>query len=219
MQQLGLERPVLLGHSHGGAVSLRLAVERPELLSALILLAPAHPWSGHECAIIAFYLSGFGRWFARLMPSVPEPLHWLAFKSMSGPKGMRDRSVLKYYRDSGKVPETVEHTLRLLTTWQADMDELRSVLDLQPIGLPVLVLWGDHDRVVPEKTAPALEQHLSQFEHITLPGIGHLPNEEAAILCGSHICRWLATVKPGDERKALVANRRADFGEPQHPSR
>ena len=194
MAAVGLDRPVLLGHSHGGAVSLQLAIERPESVRALVLLAPAHPWSGHERAIVAFYLSTIGRWFARLMPSVPEPLHWWAFKTMSGPKGKRDRAVLKYYRESGKVPGTVDHTLRLLSTWSADMDRLRDDLSVSAIHLPTLVLWGDHDRVVPERTSPGLEQHLLNFRHITLGGIGHLPNEEAAELCGLYIREWLAAL-------------------------
>ena len=191
MEQVGLERPVLLGHSHGGACALRLAASRPDALRAVILMAPAHPWSGYERAIVAFYLSGFGRRIARLMPYVPEPLHWWAFKSMSGPQGKRDRAVLKYYRASGKVPGTVVHTLRLLETWQADMDSLREDLTAEPIRLPTLLLWGDHDRVVPERTAAALKRHLTRWEHVTLPGIGHLPNEEAAESCGRLIRTWL----------------------------
>ncbi len=194
MAQVGLDRPVLLGHSHGGAVSLRFAVMEPELLQAMVLLAPAHPWSGHERAIIAFYLSPLGRRFAKLMPYVPAWLHWQAFKAMSGPEGKRDRSVLEFYRQSGKVPDTVTHTLRLLSTWHADMEELRGGLDAKAIELPVLMLWGSHDRVVPESTAAALEQRLLRCEHVTLPGIGHLPNEEAAELCGREICRWLEGV-------------------------
>ncbi|KPP87759.1 MAG: putative hydrolases or acyltransferases (alpha/beta hydrolase superfamily) [Rhodobacteraceae bacterium HLUCCO07] len=44
-QQLGAERPIVLGHSYGGAVALAWAVRRPETLSALVLLsAPSQPW-------------------------------------------------------------------------------------------------------------------------------------------------------------------------------
>ncbi len=195
-EQAGLHRPVLLGHSHGGACALRLAVSRPELLRALILLAPAHPWSGHERAIVAFYLSGVGRRVARLMPYVPAWLHWQAFKGMSGPNGKRDRSVLELYRQSGKVPGTVDHTLRLLSSWEADMAALQRDLTQNPIELPVLLLWGDHDRIVPEHTAAQLEEHFTNFHHVTLPGIGHLPNEEAAAFCGQHIRSWLSLLGP-----------------------
>ena len=195
MKEVGLDRPVLLGHSHGGACALRLAASEPGLIYAMILMAPAHPWSGHERAIIAFYRSGIGRRFAQLVPYLPEPLHWWAFKSMSGPKGKRDRSILKHYRESGRVPGTANHTLRLLDTWHADMDALRLDLEAHPIALPTLVLWGDHDRVVPERTSAGLEEHLTSVRHITLPGIGHLPNEEAAELCGEHISQWLAGLR------------------------
>ncbi len=44
-RKLGAERPIVLGHSYGGAVALAWAVHRPEALSALVLLsAPSQPW-------------------------------------------------------------------------------------------------------------------------------------------------------------------------------
>ncbi|MDR9395104.1 MAG: alpha/beta hydrolase [Roseovarius sp.] len=44
-RQLGAARPVVLGHSYGGAVALAWAVHHPDALSALVPLAAAsHPW-------------------------------------------------------------------------------------------------------------------------------------------------------------------------------
>ncbi|MET0308351.1 MAG: alpha/beta hydrolase [Sphingomonas sp.] len=40
IEQLGLEKPLLVGHSMGGAVSLALALDRPELVRGLALVAP-----------------------------------------------------------------------------------------------------------------------------------------------------------------------------------
>lgn len=40
LDQLGVDRPLLVGHSLGGAVSLAMAVERPEAPRALALIAP-----------------------------------------------------------------------------------------------------------------------------------------------------------------------------------
>lgn len=40
IEQLGLEKPLLVGHSMGGAVSLALALAHPELLRGLALIAP-----------------------------------------------------------------------------------------------------------------------------------------------------------------------------------
>ena len=50
LDALGVERPVLVGHSLGGAVSLAMALERPEGVGALALIAPlTHP-QGDEIA-------------------------------------------------------------------------------------------------------------------------------------------------------------------------
>lgn len=40
IEQLGLEKPLLVGHSMGGAVSLALGLDRPELVRGLALIAP-----------------------------------------------------------------------------------------------------------------------------------------------------------------------------------
>lgn len=40
IEQLGLDRPLLVGHSMGGAVSLALGLDRPELVRGLALIAP-----------------------------------------------------------------------------------------------------------------------------------------------------------------------------------
>jgi len=40
-KKLSLERPIIVGHSWGGAVALAMALERQEELAGLVLLAPA----------------------------------------------------------------------------------------------------------------------------------------------------------------------------------
>ena len=43
--QLGAEKPIVLGHSYGGAVALAWAVNHPDTLSGLVALSAAsHPW-------------------------------------------------------------------------------------------------------------------------------------------------------------------------------
>ncbi len=45
IEALGLRRPVLVGHSFGGAVALRLALDRPDLVGGLALVSPlTHPY-------------------------------------------------------------------------------------------------------------------------------------------------------------------------------
>src|SRR3954454_15515188 len=54
-ERMGIERATVVGHSLGGAISLHLTLERPELVDRLGLVAPAGlgnaaPWWGHPLA-------------------------------------------------------------------------------------------------------------------------------------------------------------------------
>jgi pimeloyl-ACP methyl ester carboxylesterase len=47
IEQLGLKKPIVVAHSWGGAVALRLALDRPDLVGGLVLIAPvAYEWPG-----------------------------------------------------------------------------------------------------------------------------------------------------------------------------
>ena len=47
LARIGIERPLLVGHSYGGSVALAWAVDAPETVSGLVLLAtPSQVWDG-----------------------------------------------------------------------------------------------------------------------------------------------------------------------------
>jgi len=189
---LGLHKPVLLGHSHGGAVVLRLGASHPDLVSALVLLCPAHPFSNHEDLLVRFYLSSVGRVFARCLPLLPRQALMFAFKRMPGSRASFGYDELGPYLHTLRTPDTVPHLLRLLGSWHSDMSQLGRELVDQPLSVPTLLLWGDRDIIVPLSTASGLTQHLANAKLLPLLGVGHLPNEEAPAECARAITEWLA---------------------------
>lgn len=63
--QLGLGRPLVVGHSLGGAVALQLALEHPERVAGLALIAPlTHPTDGIPAAFRALTISP--RWLRQV---------------------------------------------------------------------------------------------------------------------------------------------------------
>jgi pimeloyl-ACP methyl ester carboxylesterase len=154
LDALDLDRPCLLGHSHGAAVALRLARTCPERLRSLVLLGPAHPYFQESDPIIRFYLSLPGRLFAHSMPWYPRWVQMMGLRRMAGPQSWDTSSRLKPYRDNLRTPGTISHLLRLLRTWHADMAELRRLL-CEPVTLATLILWGEADRAVPVRAAGA----------------------------------------------------------------
>lgn len=187
---LNLEKPIVLGHSHGGAVAMSLAAHRRDGLRSLVLLAPAHPYFDEGDPLIRFYLSLPGRLFAYAMPWFPEWMQMVGLRRMAGPQSRDTVERLRPYRDNLQTPGTVLHLLRLLRTWHKDMSGLRRALR-RHLSTPSLILWGDCDRAVPLHSAAKLRAHLLHSELITLPGIGHRAAEESPQLVAESIHMWI----------------------------
>ncbi len=195
LAELHLHRPIVLGHSHGGAVAMSLAANHRQSVGSLVLISPAHPYFREGDPLIRFYLSQPGQMFAHLMPWLPEWLQMIGLRRMAGPQSWDTPERLKPYRDNLRTPGTILHLLRLLQTWHNDMAGLRRALR-RHLETPSLVLWGDCDRAVPVHSAPELRRHLQHSDLITLPGVGHRPAEEAPELVANFIRTWLEREVP-----------------------
>jgi pimeloyl-ACP methyl ester carboxylesterase len=190
LAELDLHRPIVLGHSHGGAVAMSLAANHRHSVSSLVLISPAHPYFREADPLIRFYLSKPGQLFAHCMPWMPEWLQMIGLRRMAGPQSWDTPERLKPYRDNLRTPGTILHLLRLLQSWHNDMAGLRRALR-HHLDTPTLVLWGECDRAVPLHSAPELRRHLQHSDLITLPGVGHRPAEEAPKLVANFIREWL----------------------------
>ena len=188
---LGLERPVLLGHSHGGAIALRVAASGTLPLSGIVLISTAHPFSRHEDRLVRFYLTWLGRRFARLLPHLPARVLLFGFRRMPGARGSISAEDYAPYLHTIRVPGTIPHVLRMLESWAADMERLGKDLRAQPLAMPALVIWGTRDIVVPVSTATGLMQVLPAGKLVALEGIGHLPIEEAPVACAAAVSGWM----------------------------
>jgi pimeloyl-ACP methyl ester carboxylesterase len=51
---------------------------------------------------------------------------------------------------------------------------------LETINAPTLLLWGDQDAMIPVANAQDYLRAMRDARLVTLPGVGHLPHEEAA---------------------------------------
>jgi len=194
MESVGLVRPVVIGHSHGGVLALRLAATERELLRGLVLLCPAHPFGGYRSHVVNFYLRQPGRFLALSIPLAPS---WMILRAYNEAAGSKRRIKMRHLRPHLRVlrnRNTLRRVLQMLATWDADMDELREALVTRAIEEPVLLIWGEEDPVVPIASATELQENLADSEMVTLPGMGHLLVEEAPEECAGLIREWLARV-------------------------
>jgi len=190
LKVMRIEKPVVLGHSHGGAVALSVAARYRDAVRSLVLLAPAHPYFEEANPLIRFYLSLPGRLFAYTMPWFPEWLQMVGLRRMAGPQSWDSPERLKPYRENLQTPGTMSHLLRLLKTWHKDMLGLRKALR-KHLHTPTMVVWGDSDRAVPVHSEGELRRHLLNSELMVMPGVGHRPAEERPSEVAGFVQEWL----------------------------
>jgi pimeloyl-ACP methyl ester carboxylesterase len=176
VQALGLERPVLVGHSYGGAVALAYALLYPNDTRGLAVLAPvAFPEIRLEQVLFgprAIPLFGellqFG--FGRAMDDAVLPVLW---EAMFKPQPMPERFRIEFPFALAGRPEGV----------QANGEDANAVLTSMVLEaasygqcrVRVKVLAGTDDLVVsPSRHARPLAAALPKADLRMLPGLGHM---------------------------------------------
>ena len=179
-EQAGGGPVVLGGNSLGGALSLR-AAERPEpKLAGIVPVAPAGLDMPRWFTLIE--RDPIVRWILAapvplpeqvLRTAVGEAYRQLAF---ANPRKAQ-REVVKAFTDHHRSRANVH---RILDNGRRLLPELDDAFRLDRIRCPVLLIWGDRDRMVTHRGAEVVTRALPDTAYELLPGIGHCPQIEAA---------------------------------------
>ena len=128
MDALGIDQAEIIGHSHGGAVALMLAVRHPERVRSLMLFAPANPFSDLGDPLIRLYSSAPGRLLARIVPYLPRRVQLFALGRMYGDPARIVDGSLDGYIDGMRVPGTMQHVIAIVRGWFTEMATLKAAL-------------------------------------------------------------------------------------------
>lgn len=156
LDALGIARAHLVGHSFGGAVSAAVAKAAPDRVASLTLLAPA----GYGAAADAEYLRGFAASSSR---RELKPLLGRLFADESLVTRQLVDDLLKYKRLDGvdKALATVLNTLL-----DGDKQAIDTPALLAGVAVPVTVVWGTSDRILPKPDSGVEEVPAGHMLHM-----------------------------------------------------
>jgi pimeloyl-ACP methyl ester carboxylesterase len=162
LDRLGIAEAVVVGSSLGGRQAVALAAHAPARIRGLVLLAP--PSAG---------IAGGGGWLAPALRRLdPGPLLWLGLGSAYADPALATPEVRARYRDLLLAPGVRDAILERGRRGTP----APSAPDAPP---PTLLVWGSEDRIVPPSVSAAWGRLLPDARLVVLPGVGHLPMEEA----------------------------------------
>jgi pimeloyl-ACP methyl ester carboxylesterase len=194
MDSVGVESCDLLGTSHGGAVSMMAAAWAPERFRSLVLVAPVNPWSRRGAWTAAFLSSRpVAPVFLGMVPYLDFTHAYLLRRLYGDPRRIRP-GTLEGYDAPFAIPGLFEYSLRILRTWDRDLQELQSLLP-RIAHIPTLLLWGSVDPAVTPSSAVPLTQQFKNCSVQFLDGVGHLPYEEVPDEFNRVVAEFLAKVQ------------------------
>ncbi|MCW2984292.1 MAG: alpha/beta hydrolase [Conexibacter sp.] len=169
---------VLCGNSLGGAIALR-AGEEPDLpLAAIVPVAPAGLDMPRWFGLIE------RNPFVRALLAAPVPLPELLVRTVVGeayralafaaPRAVAAEVIASF---------TAHHSTRdavagVLANGRRLLPELHDCFALADVRVPVLLVWGDRDRMVTHQGARRILDALPNTTYVLLDGVGHCPQVE-----------------------------------------
>ncbi len=197
----------LVGNSLGGAIAVKVAVARPDLVRTLTLISPALPFldprrsaQGRLLPLLA--VPRADRIATRRLALIaPEELTQQVLAACFG-----DPSCIKPQR----LAEAIEEArLRYAVPWYADayVRTLRGLVGAflraylpgtgslwrmaARVSVPTLVIGGDRDRLVDVRVAPQTARLIPDSRLLLLRGVGHVAQMEAPELVARAIAGML----------------------------
>jgi pimeloyl-ACP methyl ester carboxylesterase len=191
LAELGIERAALIGASLGGRVALEVAVARPELVSALVLVGavlPAHDWSETVRTYGAAEEQALER--GDLDAAVEANLRMWVDGPYRGPEAV-DPAV----RATVGEMQRRAFELQLPVADQAEEELLVSDLDerIGEIRAPTLVLVGQADVSDVHEEAERFRREIADARYASIRGAAHVPNMERPGEFNEAVLTFLAT--------------------------
>jgi pimeloyl-ACP methyl ester carboxylesterase len=195
LDHFNVERAILVGNSAGGTVAMNFYLQHPDRVQALILVDPAvYEGGGGPSWLRPFYntpqMNHLGPLFVRSIQSSGMDLIKTAWYDPA--------KITQATRDGYTRPLKADNWDRALWYFTAASQVSDLPQRLGEFSLPVLVITGDTDKIVPTANSIQLAGELPNAALVVIPQAGHVPHEEQPGLFMQAVDEFLRqTLNPG----------------------
>ncbi|NJL14131.1 MAG: alpha/beta hydrolase [Microscillaceae bacterium] len=177
VEKLGLSSFILVGHSMGGQISIHLALQRPELVQHLVLVAPAgfETFSEAEKFMLEQFMAAgvlAGSQYLRSLLNLKNYFYDLSENEYTK-LGEFSRDFYSL-RDNPFLPQVLARSTQ-------GMLQAPVFAQLKGLKMPVLVLFGKNDQLIPNRLL-----HPGKTEDIAQAGAAQIPQAQLKLYdqCG-----------------------------------
>lgn len=172
MDHFGIAKASLIGNSMGGKIAWKFAATFPERVDKLVLVSP----------------DGFAAPGEQYGKRQPVPLMVRLMRYVL-PKPLLKMNLEPAYGDTARLTDDIVTRYHDLLLGSGNRDAMIARMEqaelvqpeplLRSIKAVTLLLWGQRDGMIPLANADDYLKALPNGKLVVLPGIGHLPQEEA----------------------------------------
>ena len=174
MDELGMEKATLVGHSAGAGVALLVSIKAPERVEKLILVAPA--WEARNQSTFQKLIFSLP-WTEKYFPLI------LRF-SVGRLEGILENAWYNQSKLTGEVWEGHKRPLKAKDWdkglfWVTKYGEYPNIAEeLKNLNIPTLIVHCRQDKIVPLESGKKLHQIIPNSQLAIMEECGHLPHEE-----------------------------------------
>jgi 4,5:9,10-diseco-3-hydroxy-5,9,17-trioxoandrosta-1(10),2-diene-4-oate hydrolase len=163
LDALDIPRCALVGNSLGGAIALKLALDQPQRVSRLVLMAPGGLMEKEQYYLQMEGIQKMGAAFAKGELNDAAGMRRLLSLQLFAPSLISDETV------NERVAVVQQQPICVLSTMQVPNMSAR----LGELQCPILGFWGMNDKFCPVSGAQTMMEHCRQIRFVLLSECGH----------------------------------------------
>lgn len=163
IDNLEIQNSILIGSSLGGQIITELAIAEPKLINKMILVSPSGAVNYSTLALNAY----IGAAISPTQKNVKK-----AFSMMNGQNKDVDSQTVEEFIKRINMPNAKSAFLSAIIS---NKESKISCEKLANVSVPSLVIWGEHDPVIPKKNADLFFSCMKNCQFVEMKKCGHTP--------------------------------------------